>query len=519
MKKLTALILALAMMLALAACTGGGNNDDGSRFAGIDPTAPLTKDDVIDFMVESSASWPIRDDWKIWEYMAEGSGATLNLIAVPASDAATKYLLMFAAPDELPDVIGFGMSTTHSKYAGEGLIAFDDLSQFMPNYNAWIESLTEEQYNVAVKPRKRADGKVYYTPGSGREGKTRMRAWLYREDIFKKHNLKAPETFDELYDVCKQLKALYPDSYPFCTRSMSYMFDIPGSSFDKWWSHLAYYDQDDGEWRWGAIEDTAIEVVSFYKKMIEEKLMPADTHNLNNTTWEEFMLTDKGFILPHLQLRIDYFNQLAHQAGNTEYKIQAFAPPVANPEKGAAMIERGDLEMIGFSICDSGDDQKIANAAKFIDWMYTDQGMEYVSWGKEGETYEVVDGKKKFITDDKQTPPNTMYGFQLYGTFCRLDPAAAEAMQSETTLESEDLVIAHTLPEYPVTLWLDYNDEEQAVIDTYLSGIQTYSEEMLIKFVLGQEPISKFDEFVENLKSMGLDEVLAAYESAYNRVK
>ena len=39
--------------------------------------------------------------------------------------------------------------------------------------------------------------------------------------IFKKHNLKAPETYEELYNVCKQLKALYPDSYPFCTRSMS----------------------------------------------------------------------------------------------------------------------------------------------------------------------------------------------------------------------------------------------------------------------------------------------------------
>ena len=63
--------------------------------------------------------------------------------------------------------------------------------------------LSEAEYDVAVKPRKRADGKIYYTPGTGREGKTRRRAWLYREDIFKKHNLKVPETFDELYEVCK----------------------------------------------------------------------------------------------------------------------------------------------------------------------------------------------------------------------------------------------------------------------------------------------------------------------------
>lgn len=516
MKRFTAILLLFAMMLCLTAC---GGSRGATQLEGIDADEPLTKNDVIQFMVESSASWPIREDWKIWEYMQEGSGATLDIIAVPSSDAGTKYPLMFAARDQLPDLIAFGMANTHSKFAGEGLIAFDDLKEYMPTYNAWLNSLTDEQYSVSVKPRKRADGKIYYTPGTGREGKTRMRAWLYREDIFKKHNLKAPETFDELYEVCKELKSLYPNSYPFCTRSISYLFDIPGSSFDKWWEHGIYYDHDDAEWRWGAIEDTALEFITFYEKMIREKLMPADAATLNNATWEELLLTDQGFILPHLQLRIDYFNQLAHQNGNTEYKLQAFAPPVANPEKGVAMVERGDLEMIGMSIPDSGRAEGIANAAKFIDWMYTDEAMELVSWGKEGETYEVIDGKKQFITDENNTPPNSMYGFQLYGSFCRLDPLAAEAVQSETTLESEKIIIEHTLPEYPVTLWLDFNDEESDVIENYKTGLLTYTEEMLIKFILGQEPLSNFDTFVETVESMGVDELIAAYESAYNRVK
>ncbi|MBQ2743192.1 MAG: hypothetical protein IJF32_10360 [Oscillospiraceae bacterium] len=131
----------------------------------------------------------------------------------------------------------------------------------------------------------------------------------------------------------------------------------------------------------------------------------------------------------------------------------------------------------------------------------------------------MVDGKKKFITDEAGALPNTLYGFQTYGSFARLDPLAAEAMQSETTLKSEDLIVEHTLSEYPVTLWLDFNDEEQAAIDMYKTGVQTYTEEMLIKFMLGQEPLSNFDTFRETLKEMGVDEVVAAYESAYNRVK
>ncbi|MBQ2841254.1 MAG: hypothetical protein IJE70_07905 [Oscillospiraceae bacterium] len=117
------------------------------------------------------------------------------------------------------------------------------------------------------------------------------------------------------------------------------------------------------------------------------------------------------------------------------------------------------------------------------------------------------------------SPPNTMYGFQLYGSFCRLDPLAAEAVQSETTLESESILREHTLPYYPVTLWLDFNEEEQSVIDMYKTGLLTYTDEMMLKFILGQEPISNFDTFVETAKEMGVQEVLGAYESAYNRVK
>ena len=515
MKRFIALFLALLMFVSLAACGSGGG---ATELDASNVSEPLTKDDVISMLIPSSPSWPVRDEWKIWEYMADGSGATIDITSIPDSDAGSKYPLMFAARETLPDILAFSSNTQHMKYAGQGLIAFDDLEAYMPTYNAWKDSLSEEEYDIAVKPRTLADGKIYYTPGTGREGKTRMRAWLYREDVFKMHNLKVPETFDELYDVCKKLKSIYPNSYPLCTRSAAYWFDVPGSSFDKWWTPEAYYDFDDEEWRWGATEETAFEVVSFYKKMVDENLMPADFVTMNNSTWEEMVLTDKAFIMPHLQLRIDYFNQLAAK-NNPEFKIQAMKPPVANAEKGASMVERGDVEMIGFSIPDTGRGEGIANAAKFLDWMYTDEAMELVSWGKEGETYEVIDGKKTFITDEAGTPPNTMYGFQLYGSFCRLDPLAAEAVQSETTLASEELIVEHTLPYHPVALWLSFNDEEQDIIDQYKGACHTYTQEMLIKFILGQEPISNFATFVETLKEMGVDEVLSAYESAYNRVK
>lgn len=68
-----------------------------------------------------------------------------------------------------------------------------------------------------------------------------------------------------------------------------------------------------------------------------------------------------------------------------------------------AFVPRGDIEQFGLSVCDTGNADAIANAAKFIDWMYTDEAMELVSCGKEGEIYEVVEGKKKALAREK--PP------------------------------------------------------------------------------------------------------------------
>jgi len=513
-RRVIAILLASIMLSLLASCAG---TDGNTVLDNTGADVALTKDDVITFMVPSSGSSPAREDWKLFEYMEEGSGATLDMIIVPDTDAATKIPLMFAAREELPDLMAFQTRNETIPYAGEGLVALDDLKEFMPTYNAWLSSLSDEQYEVSVKNRVFSDGKIYYTPGTGREGLTRMTAWLHREDIFEKHNLATPTNFDELYVVCKKLKELYPESYPFCLRGGFTFINATGSSFDKWWQSTAYYDFDDAEWRWGAAEDTTIEIIEFYKKMIAEKLMPADFDTMNFAEWQELVLTDRGFIFPASHIYVDELNTLA-STNHPEFKLQAFAAPVANTEKGIAAVSRDDVEHTGLGIPDTGNAEGIKNAAKFIDWMYTDEAMELLSWGKVGETYEMVDGKRKFITDENNSLPSALYGFTTYGSFTRIDSEAVKAMQTDAMAKSRELVREQTLPYYNPGKYISFNDEEQDIIDTYHTQVITYTNEMLSKFVRGIEPISNFDAFVKNLEELGVNKVIGAYESAYKRI-
>ena len=512
-KRLLAMVLAAVLVLSLAACNA--NPKDGGKVANTDP---LTRDDVIQIVIGSHPSWPYREDWKVWEYIEEGCGATVEVTAFPSSEAGTKVNLMFAAPDTLPDLLYGSWKPGSDKHILSGaMIALDDMKEYMPNYNAWLESLSEEEYSKLIVPRKGYDGKIYYTPVEGREKSQNVRAWLYRKDVFDKHNLETPTNYDELYEVCKKLKELYPEAYPMCVRSGTKVFETSGASWKPYWEPCFYYDFNSEEWSYGMGEDLMLEVLTFYKKLMDEKLINPDFMTISNSGWQELVTTDRGFIMPEYQTRIDFFNGLA-RVGNPEFDLHAMVPPIAK-EGGVAMVNKFNEDSMGLQIPNTRVENRIANAAKFVDWLYTDEARELVSWGKEGETYEVVDGKKQFITDETKAQANTLYGFGTYGTFTRMDPDAVFAFESDDIAEARDMVLEHTMPYMNPYWWMSYNEEEYDIKEEYETAINTYASEMVSKFLLGQEPLSKFDEYQKTLNEMGLPKLLSIYVSAYDRVK
>lgn len=515
MKKITALILAGIMIFALCACGGntGSSNDKATN-------DPLTKDDVITMTILSHSSWPYREDWKAWDYIREGTGATIEVNAIPSTDYGSKVPLMFADPENsLTDLITFDYKPEADKWVDQGgVIAYDDMAEYMPNYNAWIKTLNEDEYRNVITSRKSYDGKIYYTPATGREIQYGLRTWLYRKDIFEKHNIAVPTTFDEVYEACKALKELYPESYPFCIRSGFQSLDVTGPSWKPYWNTGIYYNFDEDKWYYGAAEDITVDILELYAKMVDEKLMPSDFMTMNGSAWEELVTTDRAFIFPEFQTRIDYFHSLTRK-NKPEFDLQVMAAPVAAPTTGAAMINKKNYDPVGFVLTNTRNEKRIANAAKFIDWFYSDEAYELLSWGKEGETYEIIDGKRKFIKETDSQDVTSLYGFKSYGTYTRQNPEAVKADLSSDTVETAELVLEHTLPNENPTRWLSFNVEEQHVKEELGAAISNYTNEMLTKFILRQEPISNFDNFVETLEEMGVNDLLAAYESAYNRVK
>ena len=261
-----------------------------------------------------------------------------------------------------------------------------------------------------------------------------------------------------------------------------------------------------------------LEMIKYLRKMMDENLVQPDFVNINTKTWEELMSTDRGFITLDYIVRIDYFNLPTRQQ-NPQYTLAAIKPPRADLPTGKNALPQLNFDFTGYTICNTGKQERIENAVKVLDWMYSDEGAELLGWGKEGETYEEIDGRRQFILPKADDSPKLLYGVGTAGLYQRIDPSANEATYSVEQIEECHKALEYIEPHVNPMWWLPFNEEEQKRKTELHSEIDEYVKEMLSKFLLGQEPLSSWDSFQESLKKMNLEELLDIYTQAYDRVK
>ena len=516
-KRVAALLMAGAMIFSIAACSDTDANGGGATAAGGKVFSEPTE---IAITVSSHATWPHRDDWKLWQYMSEATGATLNLTSIPQEDFNTKVNLMLSAPDTLPDLLHFTMKQITDNTANQGaILPFEDYEELLPDYKKYMESLPEDTRENILAQRRAADGKIYSAPATGTESVSNVRAWLYRKDIFEKHNLKVPETYDEVYEVSKQLKAIYPDSYPVCFRMGFTGIRNMGAQWKPYQSFDIYYDFDNNEWRFGSFEDTTRDMVAWLAKMVKEGLCPPDIVDISTKGWEELMLSNRGFITLDYIVRLDHFNLLMEgNEENPDYELAFMKPPAGN-ELGLHRMTNATVDATGYTVCNTGKDENVENAFKLINWMYTDEAEELLSWGKEGETFYVNEnGNRRFILNTPDDTPRGLYGVASFGLYQRMNPEAYAASYTEKQVEAAKEAAQYQEPNVNPMWWLSFTDEESDRRADLDLEIGNYAKEWIAKFISGQEPLDKWDEFVAGSEAFNVDEYIEIYETAYARV-
>ncbi len=507
MKKYVHLSLVLILVLSMLAGCVGNDKPGGETPQQPDGTTGIVEQPpkTLTMMIQSHASWPYNADWYVWDLIEEKVNIKLDVTTVVGGDYQEKLNIVIASQD-LPNIIHImGSPSEINKYGADGAL-LDLLPHLgkMPNVKKYLE-----ENNAKYLSYLSADGKLFaFPPGQG-AGETNRRGWLYRKDIFEKHDLKIPETSDDLYALMKQIKGLYPDSYPYTWRGgLSSQISMFVPLWGTGWK--AYFDHDAGKFNYGPIEDEFKEMVEYINKAFNEDLLPPDILTLTTAQWQNLVSTDKVFITTDYLTRIDTLNSAVREE-NPDFTI-AYMKPIAMGSKGENKFTYSTI--ISNALTISSTNKELDATFRLFDFYLSDEGMELLSWGEEGKTYNVVNGERKFINSESIADIRNNFGLTTYGTNVNMDYNSHMSTFSPELFDAYEQGVKYDMREDIEPAFTEEEYEEFVHLD---EALKKHKETAVAQFFIGSRSLDEWDQYVQETMNLGVERYLQLYDNAYQR--
>lgn len=551
MKKMGMGLVALMMTFAMlfAACTKdsantgstGSASPSGTTGSSKAPASPGAETPVLKFTVyqpyfgEKTARGTKVD--QLWhEKMEAYLGVKLDITwkELPWNDFDEKMSIYLASGTYDDVFLIKSMEQVTEAGASGAIINLSDKLDLMPNYKTFMDGYDGEEGKKIVS----GDGNIYafYDSARGANNGTQW-SWVYRFDKFREHNIKIPETLDELYEATKQLKALYPDSTPI------------GSHFkDTWYSidKVFLYNNrtspdlyfNGSKFVYGPIDeaDRHKEVLQYLNKLYAEGLLDPEFYSQSEDIAMSKMMTGKYFIVPNT---FSGFRDTNNKS--TEYPQQwGFAKRPLNfhgetgwkPGSNKAGLHI-DTSIGGAVISSKAPNQDLL--VKLLDYQYSPEMIDLMNWGVEGETYTHDNGEYKF-TDAILAEGSTMltdYGINSSGSvrsgitwvpqdhytgdvLGRASPAYENGQYIDdfmytftARVEGDESVMPDDYRP-PGALSKEEQDQESSI----MSAIITHRDAEALKFITGKRSFDTWDAFIDEMKKLGDYEKVLGYYNA-----
>lgn len=505
----TLLAAILLLTTVLAGCSGKNNGTDvQSQSASPSPSASASASATADqpetatlrMLVDLNPIAPANNDWAVWKWIKEKTGITIN--EEPLTGDRDPSLALAISSGDMPDLMAV-FPPEAQKYGAQG--AFLDLSKQldkMPHLKAFLESRPDVAQRMTSP-----GGEIYQVVNDGM-GAGNQTVFFYRDDIFAKHSLQEPKTWDELYETAKKLKELYPDSYPFVFRHGINTLKYFAPSFGVYPEF--YADKDSGKIKYGVTDPGFKKLVEYLNKFYKEGLTPPDWLSMDYKAWTQFITTGKSFMTIQFIGQIEIMNAQLQNGAHLKF----MAPPIGTGNN--AYIPNTNYEEYGFAV--SSTTKNLDAALRYLDFLYSDEGKDLLSWGKEGETYTVVDGKRKFLPQFKE--PNDLrkqLGMFTTGAYGLADFEASKSLSNENEQYAYTEAAKYQFPS--INALPPLTSEEKSAIANTEEQVRKYYETSIAKFIMGETPMTEWDAFLAELNKLGSQKIIDAYQIGLDRLK
>lgn len=469
----------------------------------------------------------------VWEKLAKDTGIKIAWEVIPAGEYNAVMQTRLAAGTGLPDFIR--VPSNPMQYIQDGL--FVDLTDLIAEHGYYTRKLYEE--NPYIKPFvSTTDGRIYfYTSDVAGASQADPYVYYLRQDWLEKFDLEVPVTLDDWITVWSTFLEKdangngLRDEIPFTNDNTLIGTTIFGNTFGlRLHRSDGWNVNEEGKVEYDYVKPEMKELLTWLNKAYEADLIDKEFATQNfESLLRKITANQSGSIFRALN-GLQTFNKALADAGVEGGKYMIVPPPV----KDAASTIPQYVERYGpvsgqFAFTSGTEDLEIK--FKFIDYVVASmEGTFATGFGIEGETFEVVDGVPRFTEFATNNPdgiglsallrqrgatPTMPWNRSLkgYGSY----QAMASIAHLPDTHAAAALYAPFNVANFPLGLML--TEDEQAIVGQYQTDINTYRDEMITKFIMGTENLDNFDKFVDNIKALGLDQVLQVRQQQWDRYK
>ena len=463
-------------------------------------------------------------DCSIYKAAEEATGIHVEFQGMSTSASNEQFNVMVAS-GSYPDLIGWGLNFANGDDAEVEEDVILDLTEYIaeyaPNYYSLL-STDDELLKTAVS----SSGYITAFYGLTTEDGLAKEGLAIRTDELEKLGLDKPYTIEDFENV---LAAFKDDGL-----KQPLMMLAPGAIQDNWlagafdvaafcnsfpMSVVPTYVQD-GEIKFGPIEDGFKDYITlmhdWYEKGYIESDFVSDNSNWNGSDYSNAITNgeagifycDWGNLNGYIEnSEVEGFSlEATYDMHATEDSINHFGTFITKSASN------------GFRI--SSNCENVELACKWGDWWYSEEGSLLANYGVEGEGFEYVDGVPTFtslVTDSDLGMRDALLVYASNGTInCVIDNNAAASVYSEVDKAAPEIWATGMDDEYviPTSMSLSADDSTEAA--NIYSDIQTLCMESIAKFITGDKSLDEFDDFVQQIKDMGIEDYLEIYQDCYD---
>lgn len=449
----------------------------------------------------------------IFKIIGENTGMNVNFLNASTADAATQLGLLVAG-GELPDILQIRTLYPGGAAAGVSEGIFADLTpyikEFAPDYYAAITT-SDLAYRLATDSQGRI--LAFHIIKATAPAFNRMN---YLQEVMDDLQLDIPATIADCEEDFEAMKQKGMSGVLINANGQQDIFMWPFGITPGWCL------DENGKVQYGQYTQNYKDYLTLMNKWYSAGYIYKDFMSSMTDAERRALFTNK--VVGMFPDAVDLANSAAAASGLNSQPL----PYVRLTDGQGLHFEVTNAQALpepSMATVVSAASKNIEAAVQYLNYYYTKAGADLCNWGVKDVYYtEDANGVKTF-TDMMLNNPNMPLGdvqmnFKLHlqaklaepDVVCNPNVVANEVALEKRMRYSDDAAIdgKQVLPA------MEMNPEASEARSDIMTDINTYVDEMTLQFIIGLKSLDEFDNYLAQLKSMGIEDAIAITQEQYD---